>query len=94
MANSMIPWIPVSGVGVSDPGVQSGHSEHPSPDPVRRTAPPVPIIRILSANDSQAAGTRKRGRPPWEAVELVSGDDKRILSNRLIAVTVYSKRVY
>src|SRR5690606_14462346 len=50
-----------SGVGTSDPGVHSGHSEQPRPEPVRRTAPPVAMMRVFSRNEAHAARGRKRG---------------------------------
>ncbi|GGD41162.1 hypothetical protein GCM10010915_22580 [Microbacterium faecale] len=54
LPNSMMPWIPSSAVGTSESGVHIGHSEHPSPDPVNRTAPPVAMISTSATNDNQA----------------------------------------
>ena len=50
----MSPWIPSSGVGTSDPGVHTGQSLQPRPDPVSRTVPPVAMMSTFSTNEIQA----------------------------------------
>src|SRR5699024_11857754 len=41
LPNSIMPFIPISGVVTYESDVQRGHSEQLSPDAVKRTAPPV-----------------------------------------------------
>ena len=53
LPNSMPPWMPISGVATREASVQSGHVGHPSPDDVRRTAPPVPTMRTWVTRVSQ-----------------------------------------
>src|SRR5690554_609376 len=47
--------MPISGVGMRESAVQVGQVGHPSPDPVSRTAPPVPIMATSQMNETQAA---------------------------------------
>jgi hypothetical protein len=55
----MKPWMPISGVLTKESSVQRGHVGHPSPEAVRRTAPPVPMRTSWKAKESQAT-TRTR----------------------------------
>src|SRR5699024_3647167 len=53
--NSMTPLIPISGVVTYDSGVQRGHSEHPNPEAVSRTAPPVTMIPACDTTEATAS---------------------------------------
>ena len=48
LPNSMIGWIDIAewNSGVKLPGSHRGQVEQPSPEPVRRTAPPVTMMPI------------------------------------------------
>src|SRR5699024_4477506 len=50
--NSIAPCIPISGVVTYDSGVQRGHSEHPKPEAVKRTAPPVTIMPACDTTEA------------------------------------------
>ncbi len=59
LPNSMMPWIPISGVFTRDPAVHRGHVGQPRPDAVSRTAPPVTISTdwpISEATERPAEG--------------------------------------
>src|SRR5688572_12240152 len=60
LPNSMIPWMPISGTGVIDPGTQLGHWEQPRPDSVSLTAPPVTIMPIWEIRDAIARACTRR----------------------------------
>ena len=49
LPNSISLWMPCSwyGTGVNEPGTHSGQLGHPSPNPVRRTSPPVTTMPIF-----------------------------------------------
>src|SRR5699024_3627949 len=55
LPNSIMPLIPISGVVTYESDVQWGHSEQPSPDAVKRTAPPVTIMPGCDTTDATAS---------------------------------------
>lgn len=55
LVNSMIPCTPIAGVGVTLSPVQVGQVLQPSPEPVRRTAPPVTTMTTLITSAARAA---------------------------------------
>ena len=68
LPNSMKGWIDVASWnrGVNSPGSHSGQVEHPRPEPVSRTAPPVTMMRIwptrLATTAVQVHRSRNRSR--------------------------------
>ena len=61
LVNSMTPWMPSSGIGVSESGVQAGQLGQPSPEPVTRTIPPPRTIRMLATSAAVVPQRRARG---------------------------------
>ena len=61
-ADAVLVDAPCSGTGTNEPGSQLGQVVHPSPEPVRRTAPPVPTMTICETRVAQAAAIRPRER--------------------------------
>jgi hypothetical protein len=68
LANSITPCSPISGDGTKDPATQLGQVGQPSPEPVRRTAPPVPTITISETSDSQATTRIRASTAPGNQV--------------------------
>src|SRR5699024_4748037 len=81
LPNSMSGWNVISAwnCGVNCPGSHIGHSEQPSPEPVRRTAPPVTMMpiwatRFATARPQVSRSTRdSRAAEDGGAVAAVGG---------------------
>ena len=67
--NSMIEWKSSAPCGVNDSSVHRGQVGQPSPDAVRRTAPPVstmPMLATRVAQPSRTSQVRSPSRPTAE----------------------------
>src|SRR5689334_8839198 len=60
LVNSITPLIPIAWVGTYEDDVHSGQVGQPSPEPVRRTAPPVITMPTLATREASATGRRLR----------------------------------
>jgi hypothetical protein len=52
--------------------VQRGHVGQPSPEPVRRTAPPVTTSTQFATRVAQADGRNQRSNPPMDEAVAVT----------------------
>ena len=55
LPNSIAAWKSSAPRGVKSSSVHRGHVGQPSPEPVRRTAPPVTTMPMLATSDAQPA---------------------------------------
>ena len=82
LPNSISWWMPCSwcGTGVNDPGTHCGQVGQPSPEPVRRTRPPVTTMPISRTRLVTRTGrSRERAGVPgvgstWVRAEVVEED--------------------
>ena len=61
LPNSITPCQPISGTVTKESSVHLGQVGQPSPEPVRRTKPPVTTIRIWLTKDAQAYDFKRLG---------------------------------
>lgn len=92
LPNSMNGWIPNApwNWGVKVPASHWGHVEHPSPEPVSRTAPPVtmmpPWVKMF-------ATVKARAWRPRKARERWSGLPECCAGASVVTRTVYEGRL-